>query len=537
MHDSVGIHHVKGLIRKGELLGICNSQIGCQSCSPTTACRSVDRLRGKIDASGNCAGSEPAGVVCTHTDSDFEHSEALGRRKICKILDVWLELIAFQRVGIEVFSSTEIACTARLGIPKFCDGSFRSRSSSGRHANENNYSASLDRVQTCALPSATFPWKPWLRWQRVKTIISSARARLDKPGRISSLDGLRAISISCVVVWHLAKWKHIDLGVPQYVGGLGVQIFFVISGYLITKLLLDEHERSSTVSLKNFYLRRAFRIFPAAFAFLLLVSCLFWKDIGWGHLGAAVFYVANMDETRPWIFGHLWSLSIEEQFYLLWPWAVKKWFRHRVAILITVSIATPVFRTILLACKAHGGILGSLLVCSDQLAIGCLLAVFASRLPRISRWAALSMLAVVVFVPLYPAVTPIRTLLKLFLLEPVLNGAIAGLVLHVIQHPYRVLNWGPVCWLGRISYSLYLWQQLFCSNASLHFGFSLVVPALICASISYYVVEQPLLRLREVVTSRTGRKTAALSVQASVAPDPGIPSILPAESRKLEPAV
>jgi peptidoglycan/LPS O-acetylase OafA/YrhL len=70
-------------------------------------------------------------------------------------------------------------------------------------------------------------------------------------------------------------------------------------------------------------------------------------------------------------------------------------------------------------------------------------------------------------------------------------------VLHVIQVPYRALNWQPVAWLGRISYSLYLWQELFCSNAALHGGYLLILPAIVCACLSYYLVEQPMLRIRD----------------------------------------
>jgi len=100
------------------------------------------------------------------------------------------------------------------------------------------------------------------------------------------------------------------------------------------------------------------------------------------------------------------------------------------------------------------------------------------------------------FIPWFPATNPGRTLFMLFVLRPLLNLSIAGIVLHVIQVPYRALNWSPVAWLGKISYSLYLWQELFVSNASLHLGYVLVVPALACACLSFYCVEQPMLRLR-----------------------------------------
>jgi len=236
--------------------------------------------------------------------------------------------------------------------------------------------------------------------------------------RIPSLDGLRAISISLVIVGHLVKWKHLSLEVVGNYGSLGVFVFFVLSGYLITNLLLREYERSSTINLRDFYLRRAFRIFPAAFVFLAVVIVLYWHQMRWYHITAAMLYVANMDMSRPWIFGHLWSLSIEEQFYLLWPFALKKWFRHRSPVLLGVLLATPVFRLLLYAFKVRGGLLGSLPVFADQLAIGCLLAIFAPKLPKVRAYAALVMLSVLIAIPWFPATSAPRTLFMLFVLRP-----------------------------------------------------------------------------------------------------------------------
>jgi len=315
--------------------------------------------------------------------------------------------------------------------------------------------------------------------------------------RIPSLDGLRAISITLVVLSHLVKWRHISLGLVSTYGALGVHVFFVLSGYLITNLLLREHERSSTISLRDFYLRRAFRIFPAAFVFMAVAIVLYWHQMTWYHVAAALLYVANMDISRPWIFGHLWSLGIEEQFYLLWPFALKKWHRHKTAMLLSVFLATPLFHAALYAFKATNGIVGSLPVFADQLAIGCLLAIFAPRLPKISGYLALGMVAAMIFLPWFPATSPARSLFMLFILRPLLNVSIAGVVLHVIQVPYRALNWTPVAWLGKVSYSLYLWQELFCSNPAWRQGYLLVFLALGCACLSYYLVEQPMLRVRE----------------------------------------
>jgi peptidoglycan/LPS O-acetylase OafA/YrhL len=315
--------------------------------------------------------------------------------------------------------------------------------------------------------------------------------------RIPSLDGLRAISITLVILSHLVKWKHISGEVLGSYGTIGVFVFFVLSGYLITNILLREYQRTSTISLRNFYLRRAFRIFPAAFVFLAIVIILYWKQMGWFHIAAAVFYFANMDAHRPWIFGHLWSLSIEEQFYLLWPFAVRKWYRYRTWIVLGAFWITPVLRTILYGLKVRNGWLGSLPVFSSHLAIGCLLAILAPRLPKIPRTVAMPMLAALILIPWFTGNTPARTLFALFVLTPLLNVSAAGLVLHVIQAPYRALNWQPVAWLGRISYSLYLWQELFCSNAALHGGFLLILPSIACACLSYYLVEQPMLRMRD----------------------------------------
>ena len=132
--------------------------------------------------------------------------------------------------------------------------------------------------------------------------------------RIPSLDGVRAISILLVVLGHLAKSRHAPQIFWEYYADTGVRIFFVISGFLITTILSKEHTRTSTISLRTFYLRRAYRIFPAAVVFILVMVVAYWRELRWYNIAAAFLYVANFDYTRPWIFGHLWSLSVEEQF-------------------------------------------------------------------------------------------------------------------------------------------------------------------------------------------------------------------------------
>lgn len=321
--------------------------------------------------------------------------------------------------------------------------------------------------------------------------------------RIPSLDGLRAISISLVLAGHWTELRyHSD--VAGAFANLGVRIFFVISGYLITTLLLKEHEKTSTIRLGAFYVRRAYRILPAALAFMLPVFVIYWHELTWYHMAAAALYLANFDFTHPWFLGHLWSLSVEEQFYFLWPGVLRRWYRYRLTILLGVVLFAPVYRIGCHFLKLHGRADETFPAVADVLAIGCLLALVEFVMPQIkARWAFL-MLFPVALVPVYAGVLHFHiTAILLLVLWPLMHVSIAGLLLHVVRHPYRFLNVKPVMWLGKISYSLYLWQQLFVyGEHSRPWYFGLFAVA--AASASYYLVEQPMLRLRErKATART----------------------------------
>ena len=322
--------------------------------------------------------------------------------------------------------------------------------------------------------------------------------------RIPSLDGLRAISISLVVIGHSVE-VHSQASTTADVAGafanLGVRIFFVISGYLITTLLLKEYGKTSTIGLREFYVRRAYRILPAAIVFMVPVFVIFWHELRWYHMVAAALYLANFDFSHPWFLGHLWSLSVEEQFYFLWPGVLKKWHRHRVGILVGVVLFAPAYRVACHFLGLHGRADETFPAVADVLAMGCLLAIFAARMPEIrakirTRWA-LALIVPVVLVPVYwGAIRFHTTALLLLVLWPVMHVSIAGLLLHVVERPYRILNLGPVEWLGKISYSLYLWQQLF-TYGDRHRPWYFVFAAVGLAAASYYLVEQPMLRMRE----------------------------------------
>jgi peptidoglycan/LPS O-acetylase OafA/YrhL len=242
--------------------------------------------------------------------------------------------------------------------------------------------------------------------------------------------------------------------------------------------------------------------------FMLPVFVIFWHELRWYHMAAAALYLANLDFTHPWFLGHLWSLSVEEQFYFLWPGVLKKWYRHRVGILFGVIAVSPLYRVGCHLLGLHGRADETFPAVADVLAVGCLLAVFvhSDGIPtqRKSRWVgqprgawAGAMLLPVVLVPVYVGVRHFHvTPLLLFVLWPLMHASIAGMLLHVIDTPYWFLNAKPVVWLGKISYSLYLWQQLFVFGQHAK-PWYFVAFAIALASASYYLVEQPMLRLRE----------------------------------------
>jgi peptidoglycan/LPS O-acetylase OafA/YrhL len=124
--------------------------------------------------------------------------------------------------------------------------------------------------------------------------------------RIPSLDGLRAISVSMVLVGHLTRSGRMPHALANYASS-GVHMFFVISGYLITTILLNEHSRTSTLHLREFYIRRAYRILPAAAVFMLFAMVVYWHELRWFDIATMLLYLMNYNGTWPWMVGHLWS--------------------------------------------------------------------------------------------------------------------------------------------------------------------------------------------------------------------------------------
>jgi peptidoglycan/LPS O-acetylase OafA/YrhL len=166
---------------------------------------------------------------------------------------------------------------------------------------------------------------------------------------IPSLDGLRALSIFVVIIahcnWYLPAAIQDSLAFRVVIGNgsLGVAIFFVISGYLITGLLLREFDKTGTVSLKRFYFRRTLRIFPPFYAFLAVVGLLWAMGVAMvgvdlrSFLAAATYTVAYYPGMKMGMIFHSWSLSIEAQFYLLWPLTFLIWHRRQKVVIWRLS--------------------------------------------------------------------------------------------------------------------------------------------------------------------------------------------------------
>jgi peptidoglycan/LPS O-acetylase OafA/YrhL len=345
--------------------------------------------------------------------------------------------------------------------------------------------------------------------------------------RIPSLDGLRAISIGMVLAAHVVGSIPVLKNRPLlaytiFNGNRGVSVFFVISGFLITSLLLKEEQVTGKILVKDFYIRRVFRILPPFWVFLAVVAVL-WKlgtiETSWSNLGLAFAFLRDYIRGDWWT-GHSWSLSVEEQFYLLWP-AVLFFMGRQKSLWIASGLifAAPAVRVL-----SHVLITGKLGPIEnfmfhmrvDSLMFGCALAIvyptatFARISERILKWP--GMLAAFSFFFFFSGYLNLRfegyyMLPFGYTLESI---AISYLLLYFVTKPSsiggRVLNSKLLVHIGLISYSLYLWQQLFLASAPdalNHWSTSLLgklpfnlAVSFLAAELSWRLVEKPALKLR-----------------------------------------
>ena len=364
------------------------------------------------------------------------------------------------------------------------------------------------------------------------------------PTRIPSLDGLRAVSILLVIFAHAASTH----GAPAFfdrpmftsLGNVGVRFFFIISGFLITALLLRDFDRYGNIRLKTFYGRRTLRILPAAFFYIATMWVLYLAGIldlrfhlesrtqastAIPDLIHALTFTANYQHDYNWYYNHLWSLSVEEQFYILWPFVLFFFgVRRGLWSVAAVMILAPVVR--LLMYRYGGGpeiaLSREFQAVADALGTGCLTALLHNRLSH-TVWAAhlrkphTVVVAAALIALGYGAVYVARPLAYI-VGQTLANVGIAILLQHLVRAPEgwagRLMNTRLLSSIGVLSYSLYLWQQPFLNFHSTNWVSAFpqnIVFAVAAALASYTFVERPFLILKDRWQARdaTLKKRAA----------------------------
>jgi peptidoglycan/LPS O-acetylase OafA/YrhL len=337
-----------------------------------------------------------------------------------------------------------------------------------------------------------------------------------------ALDGVRGIAIAIVVAFHAFGWP--------VAGTLGVDLFFVLSGFLITTLLLEEYERSGRIGTRAFYVRRARRLLPALFALLVpflliaLSAVVFRGSLPSSlllGLGGALTYTSNIvvaadPSAVPAALIHLWSLGAEEQFYIVWPLLLVVLIRRGGVRIIGRALGVLLVVAVLyrLQLLLRGASIERLYYApdthADSLLVGCAFGwlFVRGRLPwfiaseRARNVSIAVSLAAVIAAAVLLGHVPSRLAYELQLV-PTVFAVAAGVFIACAalggSSVARALSASPLAFLGRISYSLYLWHlPLLVAFAGLHREFGLrsiaaVVAAVAVATVSRFMIELPVL--------------------------------------------
>jgi peptidoglycan/LPS O-acetylase OafA/YrhL len=350
---------------------------------------------------------------------------------------------------------------------------------------------------------------------------------VNRLGYVPALDGLRGIAILLVLGYHVG-W------IPG--GFLGVDIFFVLSGFLITTLLLEEWVQGRGIGLRAFYVRRVRRLLPALLTLLTTLGMLAAFEAAAGRTSAAkqiassiticLVYVSNIWQAS----GHsvtgqltqMWTLAQEEQFYILWPPLLLLALRYRVRLGgLAVGLAAATLTVI--AWRIHLGPGARSYFAPDThcdpLIVGCLLAVLRHQrlLPRVS--AATLIAAVAALLPAVAFLTGSGSRSWTIFAVPAAEFSTAIFIVAALQEQAlirRLLSFAPLVRLGVISYGLYVWQELVVNDLARDSGrypLVLVQTVAVAASIgvamlSYGYVEQPFRRRRIPSPAPTAAITA-----------------------------
>jgi peptidoglycan/LPS O-acetylase OafA/YrhL len=316
--------------------------------------------------------------------------------------------------------------------------------------------------------------------------------------RIPTLDGWRGVAILLVLFDHIQASLLGGHARPwTETGQHGVTIFFVLSGFLITSNLLERQ-----TSLRDFYLRRFFRLIPVAWTYLagLLILDKFTgaSITSFAEVRSCVLFYRNFLSGSTGGAGHFWSIAIEEQFYLVWPILLLLLGMRRCRwIAVAGAISCALYRWIFWAHYNHSLINDQTQVRADALLVGCILAILWQEGPvreAAARWSKLwafpSFVILVFCIARFHHLTPLYECI-----------CIAGLIAATVSHPKlmfaKPLSFAPLKWLGTVSYSVYVWQQIFMNHwENLPLAvFLLCVVMPIFALSSYYFIERPCIRV------------------------------------------
>jgi len=316
-------------------------------------------------------------------------------------------------------------------------------------------------------------------------------------GYIPSMDGLRCIAVVVVMLLH----AHFQLGKN---GSLGVDIFFALSGFLITTLLLEEYASRGRISLKGFYIRRFFRLFPALYLLLIVLiiySAVFLSGTVQNEVNleilSSALYLNNISWFWGWgnkghLLGHTWSLAVEEQFYLLWP-LILVMFIHlrRTKLLIVLLALTVLFSWIGKSLDILSPVSTSLL--HESILIGCLGALLrwhgmAREMPELVTLMLVIFLLVVGIVPFefYQILFDLGLRSWIAVVTAI---AIFGLLNSPGSVTNKFLSNRAFVLVGKISYALYLWHvpifKLFKSYVNIDPTFAFLLKFIVVFVVSY----------------------------------------------------
>ncbi len=319
--------------------------------------------------------------------------------------------------------------------------------------------------------------------------------------RIPSLDGLRGISIWAVLLAHSSNHfqnavlhvhvLHVGIWALAY---FGVTVFFVISGFLITSLLIKEYARSSRIDLRQFYHRRAVRILPASLAYIGIVLAL--GSATWMQSAYALTFTTSYFFKQAYTpLQQLWSLSVEEQFYLLWPLVFMLGVRSAKRCGWVVMALCPLLR-LYLKHRGYPEIEHLAPAIADSIGAGCLLALYYDQAKAVALRYFVSGHGFILLCLGSLVVAEIIFKFSLWELWGMVPAMIAFIIAASIERRDMVLNSGPLVWSGLMSYSLYLWQQPFLVlKGPLDFMSVRLVATFAAAYLSYRFIERPVLKV------------------------------------------